>query len=268
MEIKLNPSKKHELHGIYLPVEHPKASIIMVHGLGEHISRYKEIAAYFNSRNYSFTGLDLPGHGYSSGKRGHIDSFGEYNDIISAMADFVRSREGDTPLVLYGHSLGGLVVLNYLAGSSSGIYKAIVTSPWLKLAVTPSPFKIFLAGLMNRLMPGLLQSSGLNPDDISSDKNVVKKYRTDPLVHNKISVRLFASATENARKLQEMKEGIDIPVLLMHSADDRITSAEGSAVFAANNSKAELKIWKKGLHELHNEIFREEVFDYIIKWLE
>ncbi|MFO7756366.1 MAG: alpha/beta hydrolase [Bacteroidales bacterium] len=267
MEIKLNPSKEHDLHGMYLPVEDPKASIIMVHGLGEHISRYKEMALYFNSRNYSFTGLDLPGHGSSSGKRGHIDSFGEYNDIISAMADFVRSREGDTPLVLYGHSLGGAVVLNYLT-TNTVMDKAIVTSPWLKLAVAPSPFKIFLAGLINSLMPSLLQSSGLNPGDISSDKAVVREYEEDPLVHNKISVRLFASATGNAHKLLELKDSVNIPVLLMHSAYDRITSAEGSAVFAANNSKTELKIWKKGLHELHNEIFREEVFDYIIKWLE
>ncbi|MDZ7740062.1 MAG: alpha/beta hydrolase [Bacteroidales bacterium] len=267
MEIKLKPSTKHELHGIYLPAVDAKAAIIMVHGLGEHISRYKEMAAYFNSRNYSFIGVDLPGHGRSSGKRGHIDNFGQYNDIISAMADLVRRREGDIPLVLYGHSLGGAVALNYLA-SSALMDKAIVTSPWLRLAVSPSPFKIFLAGIMNKLMPGLLQKSGLNPDDISSDKNVVKKYRTDPLVHNKISVRLFASATANAHKLLEMKESVSIPVLLMHSADDRITSAGGSEVFADRNSKAELKIWEKGLHELHNEVFRDEVFDYIIKWLE
>ncbi len=267
MEIKLNLSTKHELHGIYLPAVDAKAAIIMVHELGEHISRYKEMAAYFNSRNYSFTGLDLPGHGRSSGKRGHIDNFGEYNDIISAMVDFVRSREGGISLVLYGHSMGGAVALNYLAGSEL-MDKAIVTSPWLRLAVSPSPFKIFLAGIMNRIMPSLLQPSGLDPGDISSDNNVVENYAADPLVHNKISVRLFASATANAHKLMEITEGINIPVLLMHGADDRITSAGGSAVFADRNSKAELKIWEKGLHELHNEVFRDEVLDYIIKWLE
>ncbi len=267
MEIKLNFSEKHELHGIYQPVSDAKAAIIMVHGLGEHISRYKEMADFFNSRNYSFTGLDLPGHGHSSGRRGHIDNFEQYNNIISAIIDFVRVREGDISLVLYGHSLGGAVALNYLAGANV-IDKAIVTSPWLKLAVSPSSFKIFLAGIMNSLLPSLLQSSGLDPEDISSDKDVVEKYDADPLVHNKISVRLFSSATANARKLLEMREDIKIPLLLMHGADDRITSAEGSSVFAARNSRTELKIWEKGLHELHNEVFRDEVLDYIIKWLE
>lgn len=250
-----------------MPAEDAKACVIMVHGLGEHISRYEEMAVFFNSRHYSFMGVDLPGHGYSSGKRGHIDCFRQYNEIISAMADFVRSREEGISLVLYGHSLGGTVVLNYLAAYND-MDKAIVTSPWLKLSVAPQPFKTFLAGIMSRLMPSLLQPSGLDPNDISSDKHVVEEYSKDPLVHNKISVRLFASAVATAGKLLEMKESVNIPVLLMHAADDRITSAEGSAVFAGRNSRAELKIWDKGLHELHNEIFRDEVFDYIIKWLE
>jgi len=267
MEIKPGTKDYPELYGIYLPAADAKACIIFIHGLGDHISRYDEMASFFNEHNYSFTGVDLPGHGRSPGKRGHIKDFGHYRDIISSVARFVREREGGIPLILYGHSLGGNIALNYLQGDND-FEKGIITSAWIKLAFDPPLFKVILASLAGKLVPSMQQPSGLNADDISSDREAVHKYRTDPLVHPFISVRLYLSARAAAGKLISSKDTLKTPVLMMHSSNDRIVSAEGSLIFAENNSKADLKIWDKGLHELHNEVFREEVFIYIIKWLE
>ncbi len=267
MNIKIKPENTDDLYGIYLPVVNARACIILVHGLGEHINRYKSMAEYFNDNYYSFIGVDLPGPGRSPGKRGHIKNFGQYNRIISAMAEFARKREGDIPLVLYGHSLGGSIALKYLLDNNN-IERGLISSPWLKLNFEPPRFKVILASLVSRILPSLLQPSGLDPGNICTDKNVVNEYRSDPHVHFKISVSLFASAADNGARLLKCKNELKTPVLLMHSEKDRITSAEGSVIFAGNNSMADLKIWKEGYHELHNEIFRDEVLSYIIKWLE
>ena len=132
MDIKAGTEDHPGLYGIYLPAADAKACIIFVHGLGDHISRYDEMAMFFNDHNYSFTGVDLPGHGRSPGKRGHIKDFGQYGDIISSVARFVREREGDIPLILYGHSLGGNIALNYLLDDNE-FEKGIITSAWIKL---------------------------------------------------------------------------------------------------------------------------------------
>ncbi|MDT8400636.1 MAG: alpha/beta hydrolase [Bacteroidales bacterium] len=266
MEIKLRPAGTAELYGIYLPVKKAVACIILVHGLGEHIGRYKDMAAFFNENKYSFIGPDLPGHGKSPGKRGHIRDFSLYNNIIDEVASYVREHEGDIPLVLYGNSLGGSIALNYLV-TGKNIHSGIITSPWLKLSFEPPGIKVLLARVFSGLIPSLLQDSGLDPDDLSQDKNVVKNYRSDPLVHSLISLGLYVAASRNASALLECRDKLQVPVLIMHGGCDRILSAEGSETFAGNNRMAELKIWADGFHELHNEVFREEVYVYILKWL-
>ncbi|HCC70810.1 MAG TPA: hypothetical protein DEQ09_06635 [Bacteroidales bacterium] len=267
MRIKLAAEGRVDLSALYMPVENATACVIMVHGLGEHIGRYKNLAAYFNKHDYSFIGVDLPGHGQSPGKRGHINNFKEYMAIINVMIDYITEKEGKIPMILYGHSLGGAIALSYML-ESTRIFRGIVTSPWIKLSFKTSKFKLFLASVVSRILPSMLQPAGLDPNDISTDKAVVREYRSDPLIHSLISVGLFSMATDNAAMLMTCRDGLKNPVLLLHSIKDRITSAEGSAEFAANNRMVELKIWENGLHELHNEVFRDEIMNYIINWLE
>lgn len=267
MEIKIRSANSDYLHGLYLPVPDARACIIMIHGLGDHINRFKNVAEFFNDNNYSFVGVDLPGHGRSPGKRGHIRDFGQYNEIISSLTDWIREREEGLPLVLYGHSLGGTIALKYLLDNHD-IERGIITSPWLKLSFEPPAFRLFLASVVDKIFPSMIQPSGLDPEDICSVESVINEYRNDPLVHSHISVGLFTSTMKTASKILNCKNELKTPVLLMHSNKDRITSAEGSAIFAGNNNMADLKIWDKGLHELHNEIFRDEVLSYIINWLD
>ncbi len=267
MNISIEQVNGSVLSGMYYEAKNTRACIIMVHGLGEHTGRYSGMAEYFNKHNYSFIGLDLPGHGNSDGKRGHIDDFGIYNEVISAMKTYVQEQAGNIPLIIYGHSLGGAIALNYLKDDRD-CRCAIITSPWLKLSFEPSGFKMRLASFMKRIYPSLLQPSGLDPDDISSDPEVVRNYISDGLVHSKISVSLFSGASDNAAALLACRECIKIPLLLMHGSKDRITSPEGSVSFAENNSMVEYKLWEGGYHELHNEVFREKVLQYIINWLE
>lgn len=252
---------------IQSPGEDIRAIIIMIHGIGEHIKRYSRWAELFYHERIGFAGVDLPGHGRSDGKKGHIKSFAQLSEMTDILIDECRKTFPLVPLYLYGHSLGGGFVLNYLVVKKTKLKGAIVTSPWLKLSFEPSKTKVRLAAIMKNLLPGLVQPSGLIVDHISHDVEVVNKYKNDPLVHDRISVSLFNAAMKGAASTLKNAGELKIPLLLMHGSDDRICSPEGSKEFAAKTNMAELKIWEGGFHELHNEPFSNDVFKYIINWI-
>jgi len=249
------------------PRENLKAMIVFVHGLGEHIHRYDQWAGMLNGKGFGFTGVDLPGHGMSDGPRGFIRDYRVTDEMSDLIIANVRNTFPSVPLFIYGHSLGGGIVLDYLLRTSPDLRGAVVTSPWLKLSFEPSKFKLAVASVMKSITPGLVQPSGLVVEHISHDMEVVEKYRTDKLVHDKISVSLFNSAMTAASYSLEHAAGLKIPLLLMHGSDDQICSPDGSREFASKAPGTELKIWQGGYHELHNETFRNEVFDYLVGWL-
>jgi alpha-beta hydrolase superfamily lysophospholipase len=249
------------------PGENLRAVVILVHGLGEHIQRYSNWAGLFNEAMIGFAGVDLPGHGRSEGKRGHIKNYTQTDEMINILLNECRKTFPGIPLFLYGHSLGGGIVLDFLIRKDPRISGAIVTSPWLKLSFEPDPSKVKLAGIMKNIFPGLIQPSGLVVDHISHDQMVVDAYKNDPLIHDKISVSLFHSAMSAATNTLKNAVSLKKPLLLMHGTDDHICSPEGSREFASRAKSVELKLWDGGYHELHNDLYRHEAFNYIIGWL-
>jgi alpha-beta hydrolase superfamily lysophospholipase len=249
------------------PGDKVRAVIIFVHGLGEHIQRYNHWSELLTKEGIAFTGMDLPGHGRSEGVRGNIKSYAQTDEMLDIMMENVSKTFQGIPVFIYGHSLGGGIVLDYILRKKPVIKGAIVTSPWLKLSFEPDKFKIAIASVMKYILPGLIQPSGLVVNHISHDKDVVEKYVADPLVHDKISVGLFHSAMRAGRTALENASGLSIPLLIMHGSDDRMCSPEGSRIFASKTGMAELKIWDGGYHEIHNEPFRAEVFEYLMKWI-
>jgi alpha-beta hydrolase superfamily lysophospholipase len=268
MEYSLGLRNGLKLRGVIsTKTENPRAFILFVHGLGEHIRRYDHWAALLNNEGIGFTGMDLPGHGLSDGVRGHINNYSLTDEMTDILVNHIKNTFPGSPVFIYGHSLGGGIVLDYILRKKPDFKGAIVTSPWLKLSFQPARSKIILATIMKSLLPGLVQPSGLVVDHISHDRAVVEKYTSDPLVHGKISVGLFYSAM-NAAELSLQSAGkLDIPLLLMHGSDDMICSPHGSREFASKTGKADLKIWEGGYHELHNEPFKQEVFNYLMTWI-
>lgn len=269
MEFNIKLSNGQILKGmIQSPGENLKAVIVMVHGIGEHIHRYDHWAAMFNTEGIGFAGVDLPGHGLSDGKRGDIKSYNLLGEMIDILIESCKKTFTGCPIYVYGHSLGGGIVLDYLLRRNPKIKGAIITSPYLRLAFEPPRIKIVLASVMKHLLPGLIQPTGLNADQLSHDKTVVEKYKNDPLVHDKISVRLFSESAEAANYSLIHASELMVPTLMLHGSNDLILSVEGSREFAGKTKMAELKIWEGGYHELHNEPFKEEVFKYIMNWIE
>jgi alpha-beta hydrolase superfamily lysophospholipase len=249
------------------PGEKSRATIVFVHGLGEHIRRYKTWSDMLIRERIAFTGVDLPGHGRSDGKRGYIRSFALTDEMIDILLESAAKTFPGVPVFLYGHSLGGGIVLDYILRKNPAIKGAIITSSWLKLAFEPPKIKLVLASIMKNIFPGLLQPSGLVADHLSHDREVVEQYKADPLVHDKISVSLFHSSMNAAKNSLANASDLNIPILLMHGSDDLILSPEGSREFEAKTNLAELKIWDGGYHELHNEPFKGEVFACLVSWI-
>jgi alpha-beta hydrolase superfamily lysophospholipase len=256
-----------ELSGFYLQAENPIAATVLVHGFGEHISRYYHVAEHFLKEDISVIGVDLTGHGNSSGKKGHVNSIEDFYTCINSMVDHVREDKKELPLILYGHSMGGNIALNYLINNDKSEFCCVLaTSPWLQLAIQPTALQLFLANTLNRIYPSLQQKAALVFKDISSVVEVQKDYENDPLNHNKISVRLFNEIYKNGLLAIEKASSIMIPTLISHGDDDNITLQEGSKAFAANNQQATLKIWPGLRHETHNEHNNEEVIGFYVAW--
>ena len=177
MDFNIKLSNGQVLRGmIQSPGENLKAVIIFVHGIGEHIHRYDHWAERFNKEGIGFAGVDLPGHGRSDGRRGNIKSFALLGEMIDILLKSCKSTFPGIPVYLYGHSLGGGIVLDYLLKRNPKISGAIVTSPFLRLAFEPPKYKLILASVMKNLLPGLIQPTGLRTSHLSHDKAVVEKY--------------------------------------------------------------------------------------------
>jgi acylglycerol lipase len=268
MDLNIKLANGQVLRGmIQSPGEDTRAVIIMVHGIGEHIMRYALWADLFRKEGIAFTGVDLPGHGRSDGRRGNIKSYKLLEEMINIMIDSCRKTFPGIPVFLYGHSLGGGIVLDYILRVNPRISGAIVTSPWLRLAFEPPKVKVMLASAMKHLLPGLVQPSGLNVTHISHDEVVIENYKSDPLIHDKISLSLYNCAMSAAKYSLEHAQELKIPTLIIHGSDDMINSYEGSREFAEKSGKVQFRIWEGGYHELHNEPFKDEVFGYILSWI-
>lgn len=243
------------------------AIIIIVHGLGEHIGRYEPWAEKFAQYNYAVCGIDLPGHGQTSGRRGHINSILKVYDILDDFIIKVKAQHPNKPIILYGHSMGGNIAGNYVLERKPEIKALILSSPWLKLAVKPPVFKFWLATWMYKIFPSFPDSTKLDPNFISRIPEEVQNYKKDKLVHGSVTPGLFIPIFFNGLSLLNKASKINVPTFIFHGSGDKLTSYKASKEFAKHNDKIDLKIYENGYHELHYDLCREEVFEDILDWL-
>lgn len=258
-----------QLHTQSYPVASPKGVIAIVHGLGEHGARYAHWAKYFNEANFACVTLDLRGHGKSEGKRGFAPNFETLWDDVDYFLAEVRKTFPTIPLFLYGHSLGGCIVLSYFLHRKPRLTGIIATSPFITLGFKPSAFMIAMGKLMNKIYPGFTQDNQLNTKHISRDAAVVEAYENDPLVHSKLSSGLGVGMLTQGEFIHHYKGNIETPMLLMHGSEDKLTNPEGTKAFYNNTTGTRtLKIWDGLYHETHNEPEQREVFAYQLQWIE
>ena len=245
-----------------------RAVVCLVHGLGEHSGRYRHVADVLARAGYVTLTFDKRGHGRSPGPRGHAPNYDILLDDMERLLEEASRRYPQAPRFLYGHSMGGNLVINYALRRRPQLAGVVATSPWLRLAGEPSKVRLLMAQVMDLLAPSLGMSSGLDAEAISSDPDEVEAYRNDPLVHDRISPRLGMSLLDSAQWALEHAEEFPLPLLITHGGGDRLTSAKASAEFAERADDCTFKLWEELHHETHNEPEKEEVLALMVNWLD
>lgn len=256
------------------PAFDPARVLVVHHGVGEHSDRYGNLIDALADTGISVFCHDARGHGRSEGVRGHARGIGQLVDDLEAYILLLRDRYGIDKPVLLGHSLGGLVATCFaLRFSNQWELLGLMTSaPALKVHVNPvQQLKLTSARLLFRVTPDLVMPTGLPLDDISHDEAVKEAYRTDPLVHDKLSIRLGLSIVQSGQTAIRDARRLQIPLWMGHGQADRITDPAGSVDFfrRARSEDKHLRLYPDLFHEIFNETPSERslVLDDVRDWL-
>jgi alpha-beta hydrolase superfamily lysophospholipase len=254
----------------WLPEGEIKGVIALVHGIGEHGGRYDHMAIWYAKQGLATLALDYFGHGKSEGIRGYIPSYEQVLDLLGDFLNEVKRRHPEIPVVMYGHSLGGNFTSNFVLKRKPDIAGVVLSAPWLRLAFKPNPFEVALARMVINIYPKFTQKNGLDMDALSRDPEVAKRYIADPDVHYMVGPAIFLGGEAGGEYALAHSRDFEVPTLLMHGSMDRLTSYEASAEMAEKNKDFDHFTWKSWngfYHELHNEPEKEEVFEYVLGWV-
>lgn len=251
-------------------VSSPKAIFCIVPGFGEHGGRYDHVANHLTDHGYSTICLDCRGHGKSGGLRGHAGSLGILIDDIEELLKYVRSEHNESMIFLFGHSMGGNLVLNYTLRKPIGELSGFVaSSPWLKLAFQPPAWKLKLGNFISGIIPKLRQPSNLDVSALSKDRAVCRAYTEDPLVNSKISAGLFHSISLGAEHVRQNASKILTDGLIYHGTADRIIDYETTRETVESTGENVSWISYDGVfHEPHNDLEKETVLNNLVDWLD
>lgn len=259
---------RHIFTKTWLPDGTPRANIILVHGIGEYCERYEHVCEFLTGIGCAVYGFDHIGHGKSDGKRGCM-SYADAYEIINTIKAQLLEQMPEIPVILYGHSMGGGVVLSYGLTYSDGLKGIIATSPAVGMANPMKPAVVRMLRVLKKIAPNLTASNGLPADGISHDRAVVEKYQSDPLVHDKVSVTLGLDLMDSGERVAAWDREYPVPLLVAQGNEDQLVdpvAAENFALHAKGN--VTYKRFEGGYHELHNEPDKQELFDVFARWID
>lgn len=251
------------------PAGEPKAVLAIVHGAGEHMGRYHNLAAALIPKGYALSGYDQRGHGRSEGRRGHIDSWGDYRGDLEIFLARVGDMFPRVPFFLLGHSMGTLVVLDYLQGYSPALKGAILSGTALDPADAAPPVQVFLAKALSRIYPTFSMQVPIPGDSLSKDPQVVHAFHQDPLVHFTRSARWGTESLGVIERIKANPEKIQTPLLFLHGEKDRLVTAGGARRFFESLPLADkaIHIYPEGFHEPLNDLNSSQVIADLESWM-
>ncbi len=254
-------------------VEKPRGVVVISHGVGEHSGRYANLIERMQGSGVSFYALDHRGHGRSGGNRGHVVSFMEYIQDLKVFITQIKDQYGSLPVVLLGHSLGGVIAMKYALTHPADLRALVLSSAGLVLSVKVPEWKKKMGLFFSRHIPALSMRNELDANDLSHDRLSVDAYVKDPLVHDKVTARWYtefiAAGDECLRRASELR----MPLLVIHGKADKMVDYRGSErVYAGVSTPAkdkELHIFSGLYHETMNETppERKKVLDAVAKWI-
>ena len=249
--------------------EQPRATVVVVHGLRDHGSRYAELAAHLVGQGFAVYAFDLRGHGHSEGVRVQVDAFEDYLVDLGRFVERVRQREPGRPVFLFGHSMGGAIVTLFTLEKKPDVQGLVLSAPALKPGKDVSKALIATTKVLGGLMPNL-DVLKLDPKQFSRDPAVVKENETDPLIFQEAGPARTASQLLSAlNTISERMEELTTPVLVMHGTADTITDPDGSRALAqrAQATDKTLKLYDGLFHDLLHEPEKAQVLGDVSAWL-
>jgi alpha-beta hydrolase superfamily lysophospholipase len=245
-----------------------RAVVVLVHGIGEHAGRYRHVAERLNDWGFAVRAADHYGHGASSGPRGGLPSVMRLVDDLALVVDDTRRAHPGVPLVLLGHSLGGLVAASFVARAVRKVDALVLSSPGLDPGL--GAFQKLMIALLSRVAPDLRVGNGLDDAYLSHDPAVVRAYRDDPLCHDRIGARLARFLADEGAVVQAAAPQWQVPTLLIYAGDDRLVKPVASHAFAAAAPASVLSAtcFPALYHEIFNERDTTPVFGTLRRWLD
>lgn len=230
-----------------------RGTLLITHGLAEHSDCYHHVAKELSEDGWKVLAWDLRGHGRSEGKRGYVSDFGKYIEDLNHLINHVVKRDGQ--LVMFGHSMGGLVTIRFVQTHEPDVSAICLSSPALGLSARVPKLKEALAHVAVRWVPTLTMYNEIKYEDLTRDEDMLKSHAADTLRHDKISPGLFLGMVENFDQAKAETATIKQPVLMQLSGEDRLVSTEASREFFEHlpNKNKEIHIYADSLHEVFND---------------
>ena len=269
-EFRLRSYDGLDLYGqSWSPDKKPKAVIDLIHEHGEHSSRYEKFVRILTNNNYAAVSTDLRGHGRTSGKRGYTSS---YRKLIKDLGTLIEKSESlfpDTPHILFGAGLGGNIAIYYLSNNITSISGLIVAAPWLSIEHNFPKSRLLAGNIIRYIVPGIIIETGFSAEDKIIHSKEIERYNNDPLIHNKISIRLLYEIIYAGQRSARSIYKINMPILVMHGNIDKISLMKTSKNFILNASvKTTFRGWEGYSHDLLNDEGSEAVSKYVVNWLD
>lgn len=277
----LRQTDKGNIEGYIWDVTEPAKVVCIVHGIGEYGGRFDRVAKALTDRNIAVVAMDLRGHGKSLGKKGDCAPRKDVLDDVSALIKYAQKKYPCKAITLYGHSMGGNIVLDYRSrGEFNGVPSSyIISAPWIRL-VRPVPAPLYgVVKLLAKIAPSMTISSSVD-EKILGNPESVRPYKENPMVHNRISVLCAVDGFDTGMELEKGTlenngAAMGIPILLMHGGEDKICDVEGSRRIAKRLRESGENItyieWDGLYHEIHNgnaSSKGDEVIAKITEWAE
>jgi alpha-beta hydrolase superfamily lysophospholipase len=247
----------------------PRGTVVIVHGLGEHAGRYERVSERLTSWGFAVRSYDQHGHGESAGLPGALPTDTHLLDDLADILDSTRRRMGPRqPLILLGHSLGGLVAARLVSLNLRKVEGLVLSSPALDAGM--NPLQKLLVRVLPRIAPNLRVGNGLNAKYLSHQPEVVKAYLADPFVHDRISARLARFIAEAGPAVLACAPQWRLPTLLLYAGADKLVNPAGSRAFAsaAPSDIVTTQCFDSMYHEIFNEVGRDTVFARLHAWLD
>jgi acylglycerol lipase len=255
---------------IWKPESEPKAVVLGLHGLGSHSGRLAYLGERFIAKGYAFYAPDLRGFGTFPGRKGHVESFDEYNEDLESLIAYLKLLHQDKKLFLFGHSLGAVFIIHYIVNHPDEADGILIPAPAVSERLKVSSATRAMASFLSKLNVKMYFDNGLDYELISRNPEIVKDNREDPLRFDKATPRFAVEGLQASKDAFNLANRITVPVLLQQSGDDLILDPERNKEFF-DNIASEDKTWKlyPGLyHEPYHEEGAEEVFADMFDWLE